>query len=102
MTAQCGEASAMMGDALAAPAGSQVAFAVRVQGLAGARLDIVMDGRHGAALTEAVIKSEDAALGFTLLADVARHWIRADVRSADGTKTLVIGNPIYLNAEDVW
>ncbi len=102
LTAQCGEASAMMGDALAAPAGSQVAFAVRVQGLAGARLDIVMDGRHGAALTEAVIKSEDAALGFTLLADVARHWIRADVRSADGTKTLVIGNPIYLNAEDVW
>jgi hypothetical protein len=32
---------------------------------------------------------------FDLIADGHRHWLRADVRSADG-KLLLLGNPIYL------
>jgi len=32
---------------------------------------------------------------FDLIADGRRHWLRADVRSADG-KILLLGNPIYL------
>jgi hypothetical protein len=32
---------------------------------------------------------------FDLIADGRRHWLRADVRSADG-KLLLLGNPIYL------
>ncbi len=98
LTASCGAGSAAMGEALAAPAGEAVAFAVKVKGLAGAMPDIVLDGVHGAALADAAIEGDDAILRFLLPSDGARHWIRADVRSADGARTLMIGNPIYLNA----
>jgi hypothetical protein len=97
LTAVCGGEAAVMGQGLAAPTESEVAFTARVRGAAGTRLDIVMDGRHGAALADAAIEGEDTVLTFLLTADGARHWIRADVRSADGERLLMIGNPIYLN-----
>src|SRR5579872_6207885 len=97
LIARCGAASAMMGDSLAAPAGAEVAFEVRVKALAGARLDIVMDGAHGAALPDTTIERDDQSFVFAMPGDGRRHWLRADVRSADGEQTLMIGNPIYLN-----
>jgi hypothetical protein len=97
LTARCGAAAAVMGQGLAAPAGEAVAFTLRVTGCAGARVDMVMDGSHGAALAGATCDGEDAVLTFALTSDGARHWIRADVRSEDGERTLMIGNPIYLN-----
>ncbi len=39
--------------------------------------------------------SGDMHRTFDLIADGHRHWLRADVRSADG-KLLLLGNPIYL------
>ncbi len=97
LTGSCGDACAMMGESLAAPLGAAVDFTVRVAGLTGARVDIVLDGAHGAALAGALIEDEDQTLRFTLAGDGGRHWLRADVRSADGERTLAIGNPIYLN-----
>jgi hypothetical protein len=97
LTAVCDGEAAVMGEPLAAPKGAEVRFTVRVRATAGGLLDIVMDGRHGAALEGALIDGADAILTFTLPGDGARHWLRADVRSADGERTLVIGNPIYLN-----
>jgi hypothetical protein len=97
LTAVCEAAAAVMGQGLAAPAGAEAEFTVRVLGAAGTRLDIVMDGRHGAALPDATIQGDDAVLAFRLTADGAPHWLRADVRSGDGERLLMIGNPIYLN-----
>ena len=97
LTARCGAAAAVMGEALAAPAGDAVTFAVRVTGLAGATLDVVIDGRRGAALAGAALGGDDAVQSFLLTSDGARHWIRADVRAADDGRTLMIGNAIYLN-----
>jgi hypothetical protein len=96
LTGVCGGAAVVMGQGLAAPVGAEVEFTVRVCGAAGTKLDIVLDGRHGAALAGAAIE-DDAVLTFLLTADGARHWIRADVRSGDGERLLMIGNPIYLN-----
>lgn len=39
----------------------------------------------------------DVRRTFDLIADGKSHWLRADVRSADG-KILLLGNPIYLRA----
>jgi len=39
--------------------------------------------------------SDDVHRTFDLIADGHRHWLRADVRSAEG-KLLLLGNPIYL------
>jgi hypothetical protein len=97
LSARCGDARAMMGESLPAPAGASVAFAVHVEGLAGACIDIVMDGEHAVALADDVIEGDDQTLSFALPSDGRRHWLRADVRSADNERTLVIGNPIYLN-----
>jgi hypothetical protein len=97
LTARCGAAAAVMGQGLAAPAGAKVAFTLHVTGCAGAQVDMVMDGSHGAALAGAACDGDDAVLTFALTSDGARHWIRADVRSEDGERTLMIGNPIYLN-----
>ncbi len=99
LRAECGDAVAVMGQGLAAPAGAEIDFTVNVQGMAGARLDIILDGRHGSALANASVDGDDATLTFTLSVDGAGHWIRADIRSADGARTLLIGNPIYLNGE---
>ncbi|HUZ12127.1 MAG TPA: CehA/McbA family metallohydrolase [Caulobacteraceae bacterium] len=96
LTATCDGSTAAMGQGLAAPAGAPLEFAVRIRGAAGARLDVVMDGRHDAALPRAMIGDGDALLRFSLVGDGARHWIRADVRAADSARTLMIGNPIYL------
>jgi hypothetical protein len=97
LTAGHAGAWAMMGETLAAPAGAQVRFTVRVRGLAGARLDVIQDGAHGIALADAATVGDDVSLDFSLPSDGARHWVRADVRSSDGARTLMIGNPIYLN-----
>ena len=97
LTARCGGEQAVMGAVLAVPKGTEAWFSVRVQALSGARLDVIMDGAHGVALGDAVIDGDDVTLEFSLPGDGARHWIRADVRSGDGARTLMIGNPIYLN-----
>jgi len=97
LSATCGERAATMGDALTAPEGAQVLFSVRVRGLSGARPDVIMDGAHGVVLADALIEADDVTLEFSLPSDGARHWVRADVRSGDGARTLMIGNPIYLN-----
>ena len=52
---------------------------------------------HG---SDAATAASDSSSGdmhrtFDLIADGHRHWLRADVRSADG-KLLLLGNPIYL------
>jgi hypothetical protein len=97
LTGVCDGAEAFMGGALAAPKGAEARFQLRVQALAGARIDVVLDGAHEAALPGALIDTDDATFDFALPGDGARHWLRADVRSADGARTLMIGNPIYLN-----
>jgi len=97
LSATAAGARAVMGGTMAAPLGVEVAFTARVQNLAGARLDVILDGAHWVALADGVIEGDDATLAFSLPGDGARHWLRIDVRSGDGAKTLVIGNPVYLN-----
>jgi hypothetical protein len=97
LTARSGQAAAAMGQGIAAPAGAEVAFTLRIAGAAGALVDIVADGRHGAALEGVRVEGDDTVLTFLLTADGQRRWIRADVRSADGERTLMIGNPIYFD-----
>jgi len=97
LTATCDGAAAVMGQTLNAPAGAEVELSVRVQGADGARLDFVIDGVRDAAPPRAQIDGGDATLTFALPSDAARRWMRADVRSADDERLLLIGNPIYLN-----
>jgi hypothetical protein len=96
LSGECGVARAIMGDALAVPKGGTAEFTLRVRGLKGAQVDVILDGAHGALLPDTIVANDDASFRFAFKGDGARHWLRADVRSADGTRTLMIGNPIYV------
>lgn len=96
LTARAGSATAMMGDALAAPAGATVQFSVHVTHAKGGQVMIEQDGAPLTALSDAGLAGEDETKTFQVNSDGRRHWVRVNV-VADGLPAL-IGNPIYLNA----
>ncbi|MGJ7915948.1 CehA/McbA family metallohydrolase [Massilia sp. LXY-6] len=96
LSAQAGEERAMMGDALAAPAGMPVRFDVHVAHAAGARIEVLVDGTPAALLAQAGVGSEDWHRGFAWRSDGNPHWLRVEVRDGQG-KLLLLGNPIYMN-----
>jgi hypothetical protein len=96
LNAQAGGTQAMMGDALAAPAGTVVQFRVRVAQAAGSTISLMMDGAAAELLAQPAVGGDDETKGFSWTSDGQRHWLRADVRDAKG-KLLLLGNPVYLN-----
>ena len=107
---------AEMGDSLALSRKARVRLTVHVAGMSpdavivwagdGAKLLTRAAGEQKTSALSAKVGERRAAPGvslggsdthhsFELTADGHRHWLRADVRSADG-KLLLLGNPIYL------
>ena len=83
------------GGSLHVLAGSPVDISVHTAGCAGSRIEAKIDGHDEIALPAQVISSDDAVTHFRLASPVTTHWIRFDVRSADG-KLQLLGNPVYL------
>lgn len=94
-SAASGDATATMGDTLKVPANAAATFTVRVRGAAGARVELIEDGRAASIAGERAIASNDQALAFDWPGDGRRHWRRANVRDAGG-RLLLIGNPVYV------
>ena len=92
LTAQAGAASAMMGDTLRVPAGAAADFKVHANG---AEVQVLLDGEPTPLLNDNRVDAEDQWLGFAWTGDGKPHWIRIDVRGADG-KLILLGNSIYL------
>lgn len=97
-TARAGSRSAQMGDGLAAPAGSTVRFTVATTALAGGRIEIIEDGQPIQPGTDLSIRAATQSVSFDWVSDGKRHWLRANVRAASGV-LLMVGNPIYINAD---
>jgi hypothetical protein len=97
LDATAGSARAMMGDALAVPAGELARFTVHVAQAAGAAVEVLVDGERSALLAQPGVEGNEVRKEFAWRSDGARHWLRVDVRDAAG-KLLLLGNPIYLNA----
>jgi hypothetical protein len=95
-TAALGQQSAIVGDNIHATAGQQIAFSVQVVGAAGAKVEVIRDGKVEPLLSEDLVKLADDTLSFNMKSDGARHWYRVNVRSAEG-KLLALTNPIYEN-----
>ncbi|WP_411288829.1 CehA/McbA family metallohydrolase [Phenylobacterium sp.] len=95
VTAAAGGQSAAMGDALAAPAGARVMFAVHVAKAAGGRLALAGPAARLVTLADAAL-SADATSTFSLISDGRPGWLRVDVRGPDG-RLWLLGNPVYLN-----
>lgn len=95
--ASAGGATAQMGDLLTAPAGTAVRVTAHVHGCRAARV-ILLEQGHSEPVAEAGLATNDATQDFQLLNNGARHWLRIEVRGADGIP-LLIGNPFYLNQD---
>lgn len=95
-TARSGDASAQMGDAIVAPVGETVEFEVQVAHAVGAQVEVVQDGRTITPAEDLSISQAAQTLRFPWRSDGRSHWIRVNVRGADG-RLLLLGNPIYLN-----
>ncbi|MBB5318484.1 CehA/McbA family metallohydrolase domain-containing protein [Tunturibacter empetritectus] len=95
-SANAGGTTASMGDSLASPIGQQIHFTVRMLGLENAHPEIIRDGDLAVLVGASPISTTEETRSFDYVSDGKRHWLRVNIRSADGT-LLVLGNPIYLN-----
>lgn len=95
-SARAGASDASMGDAISAPSGQMVHFTLKMLALQDAHPEIIRDGDRTTLVDAAPIQSKEEVRSFDYPSDGKRHWLRVNVRSADGT-LLVVGNPVYLN-----
>ncbi len=88
--------NAMVGDAIKTRAGEAISFAVQVVGAAGAKVEVISDGKEVPVLAETEVKGADDTLRFTATSDGKRHWWRINLRDARGA-LVALTNPIYEN-----
>jgi hypothetical protein len=95
-TGQSGSSLASMGDALQAPSNQPVHFTIKMTALAGAHPEVICDGASLPLVDASPAQHNEETRNFVYASDGKRHWLRVDIRSAEGT-LLILGNPIYLN-----
>jgi hypothetical protein len=93
--ATSGAQTAQMGDRLNLKRGARVRFAGIVKAIPGGEIAVVLDGRPVSLLRSPRIDSASWPFEFHWRTDGKPHWIRLNVRDADGHLALV-GNPVYL------
>jgi hypothetical protein len=91
-----GAAHAVMGERLTAARNDRVKLTAYVTGSSGSTLRWLLDGKVISTLLPQSLSgdSPDETAGWT--SDGQRHWLRAEVRTADGTLQL-LSNPIFFN-----
>lgn len=93
--ASTGVAQAGMGDAIAVSSGATMHVAVHTAALQGQAITVTVDGKPFDDMPVKLIPA-NGDLAFDWIGDGKPHWLRVDVRSADG-KMLILGNPVYVN-----
>ncbi|MBM0107734.1 CehA/McbA family metallohydrolase [Steroidobacter sp. S1-65] len=92
MTARHGQSTVSMGGELRLPLNQPATFTVRVEQIPDGSIEVIRDG---AIAQRSPIPAATHSWSFEETSDGKSHWIRIDVRDADG-KLALIGNPIYL------
>jgi predicted metal-dependent phosphoesterase TrpH len=96
LTARAGTQQAAMGRTLRLRAGDSADLTVEVKGVRSGVLQLIVDGESDGA--RRVAFAGDASLSLSpWRADGQAHWLRADVRDAQG-RLLLMGNPVYIAA----
>jgi hypothetical protein len=98
VTARKDKQLAHMGDTLTASRGARVDFEGTVNAVVGGEVEVILDGRRAPLLKNSHIDSAAWSFRFQWRGDGKRHWIRLNVRDAEGHLAL-IGNPIYVRSE---
>ncbi|MDY7525185.1 CehA/McbA family metallohydrolase [Sphingomonas sp. 10B4] len=94
LSARAGDRQAAMGGTLPVPAGETVRFFAELNGVPSGIIQVIVDGRVAPSLETKFDAAHPIALA-PWHSDGGAHWIRVDVRDADG-RLLLVGNPIYI------
>jgi hypothetical protein len=95
VSASSGGRTARMGDALRVADGT-AQVSLHAVAAAGGRWRVVEDGKALDGVLAEPISAADARASLRVPVTPGRHWLRVEVRSADGRRTWLIGNPVYL------
>ena len=93
LSARHGESIVPMGGHLSVPAKQSITFTARIEQMTGGTVEVIRDGKT---TRRTAIPTAKHSWSFEEISDGKPHWIRIDVRDADGRLAL-LGNPIYLN-----
>ncbi len=93
--AESASSTAGMGGDLEPRAGDTVSLRVHAAGCEGDSVKLLIDGQPSAALPPMQIADADQTVHADWQADGMRHWIRVEVRDAQG-HLLLFGNPVYI------
>ena len=85
-----------MGGTVKAASGDSIAFRIHLSACPHATIHLFLDGHQTPALPPLSSSSDADTLPFAWTSDGGRHWIRDEVRDANGGLMLV-SNPIYIN-----
>lgn len=86
----------LMGDALKAGSGHAVSFRVLLASCPHSQVHLLLDGHETSGLAPMSAVGGNETLTFRWSSDGGYHWLRCEVRDADGN-LLLISNPLYLN-----
>lgn len=95
-TATAGSQTATMGDVLKAGPGEKIHLTLTMEHLEAAHAELVRDGVAIPFAGGTVAGSAHQTLEQDEPSDGGRHWMRVNVRDAEG-RLLVLGNPVYVN-----
>jgi hypothetical protein len=96
-----GTTHAAMGEILAAARNDRVSLTAHFIGSSGSTLRWLVDGKELSTLAPQQLSGDSVDETASWTSDGQRHWLRAEVRTADGTLQL-LGNPIFLNWAVKW
>ncbi|QQP95790.1 CehA/McbA family metallohydrolase [Lysobacter enzymogenes] len=91
-----GGREAAMGGELAVAAGERARVSAQVRNLAGGRVETIVDGVRSDLIAQPQVSAAQQSFEFQWPSDGRRHWLRIDVRDAQGRLALM-GNPVYFN-----
>ncbi len=89
-------AHAAMGETLTAARDDRVSLTAHVIGASGSTLRWLLDGKELSTLPPETLSGDSAEPTATWTSDGQHHWLRAEVRTTDGTLQL-LSNPIFFN-----
>jgi hypothetical protein len=85
-----------MGGTLNAAVSERIVITAHVTGASGSTLHWIFDGRETETLPPQSLTSASSDETASWTSDGHRHWLRAEVRTADGILQL-LSNPIFFN-----
>lgn len=96
LSARHGDLQVAMGGELRLRAGDEAKLSLVVRNVAGGRVEILVDGVAAPLIGQPTINEAEQRFDFRWRSDGTRHWLRVDVRDAQG-RLLLMGNPVYFN-----